>query len=223
MPTLNEAGSIGELVTALRRSPRCHEVIVVDGGSADGTVAAADAAGARVLTSPPGRGRQLALGGAEAHGEVLLFLHADTQLPASALDAIVAAMRVDSLIGGNFRIRFDGDSGFARWLTGFYAWFRRHGLFYGDSAIFLRRESYRRLGGIRPIALMEDYDLCRRMQRLGPVCCIDDPVVTTSSRRFEGRQPAAIVGQWLLLHALYHLRVPPALLARLYNSARRRR
>lgn len=222
IPTLNEAGRIANLVGAMRTSPSCAEVIVVDGGSDDGTVERAEGAGARVLSCAPSRGRQLALGASRASGDILLFLHADSVLPAHALDAIVDALAEPEIIGGNFRILFDGDSGFARWLTGFYAWFRRHDLFYGDSAIFLRRADYERLGGIRPIALMEDYDLCLRMGRLGRLCCIDEPAVVTSSRRFAGRHPAAIVLQWLLLHGLYHLKVPPDRLAMLYNSARRR-
>lgn len=222
IPTLNEAGRIAELVAAMRSTSTCREVIVVDGGSRDGTADLARKAGAEVLTSQPGRGRQLALGAEHAGGEVLLFLHADSDLPLAGLDAIVAALADPDVVGGNFRVRFDGDSGFARWLTGFYAWFRRFDLFYGDSAMFVRREIYRQLGGIRPIALMEDYDLCLRMGRAGRLCCIDEPVVMTSSRRFAGRHPVAIVSQWLLLHTLYHLKVPPALLARLYDSARRR-
>lgn len=222
VPTLNEADRIGALVAGLRSSPHCREIIVADGGSSDGTAAIAERAGAHVLTSQPGRGRQLALGAGQAQGEILLFLHADTELAEDGLAAIVRALDDDGLVGGNFRVVFDGDTSFARWLTGFYAWFRRYGLFYGDSAIFVRAEAYRRLGGIRPIALMEDYDLCRRMQRLGAICCIDEPAVVTSSRRFSGRSPTAIVTQWLLLHALYHLGLPPDLLSRLYDSGRRR-
>lgn len=220
IPTLNEAGRIVGLVAAMRASAACREVIVVDGGSHDGTADLARAAGAQVFAEAPGRGRQLSHGAARASGDVLLFLHADSALPGAALDAIVAALADPAVVGGNFRIRFDGDSGFARWLTGFYAWFRRFDLFYGDSAIFLRREIYDRLGGIRPIALMEDYDLCLRMGRAGRLCCIDEPAVVTSSRRFAGRHPVAIVSQWLLLHALYYLKVPPDLLARLYRSGR---
>ena len=222
VPTLNEAPRIAALIAAHRASPCCREVLVVDGGSRDGTVEAAREAGARVLPAPPGRGGQLALGARQARGEVLLFQHADTVLPAGALEAIVAALGDEGVAGGNFALTFDGDSRFARWLTGFYAWFRRRGLYYGDSAIFVRRTVYERMGGIRPIALMEDYDFCLRLDDEGRVVCLDDPGAVTSSRRFEGRHPAAIFGQWLLMHALFHLRVPPRLLARLYDSIRSR-
>ena len=79
-----------------------------------------------------------------------------------------------------------------------------------------------RLGGLRPLALMEDYDLVRRLERAGPTLCIADPPLVTSSRRFHGRGRAAIVAGWLRIHALYHLRLPDRLLARLYDSERRR-
>jgi hypothetical protein len=74
---------------------------------------------------------------------------------------------------------------------------------------------------MRPVALMEDYDFTRRLERYGPTCCIEDPPVVTSSRRFRGRRPVAIVWGWLNIHALYHLGVSPDRLARLYDSQRR--
>ncbi len=117
---------------------------------------------------------------------------------------------------------FDGDDGFSRWLTGACAWIRRHGLYYGDSGVFVRADAYRVLGGVRSIAVMEDYDFVRRLQKFGPTCCIDDPPLVTSSRRFAGRHPLAIVWGWIKIHALYHLGVPPRRLAVLYDSGRRR-
>ncbi len=224
IPTLNEAGSLPALVTALRaQDPDC-EIIVVDGGSQDATPDLALAQGARVLASAPGRGQQLRLGAAAATGAVLLFLHADSVFPAGGLAQIRQTLAAaPEVLGGNFRLLFDGGTGFDRWLTGFYAWFRRRGLYYGDSGIFVRAEAYHALGGIQPIAVMEDYDFSRRLERAGPTCCIAEPPLTTSSRRFHGRHPAAIVWGWLKVHALYHLGVAPARLARLYDSRRRRR
>ncbi len=223
IPTLNEAGSLPALIAALRaQDPGC-EVIVVDGGSRDRTPAAAAAAGARVLTAAPGRGQQLHRGAQAATGEVFLFLHADSVFPAGGLAQIEKTLAdAPEVVGGNFRLLFDGDTGFDRWLTGFYAWFRRRGLYYGDSGVFVRADVYRALGGIRPIAVMEDYDFTRRLERAGATCCIAEPPLMTSSRRFAGRHPAAIVLGWLKIHALYHLGVAPARLARLYDSERRR-
>lgn len=221
IPTLNEAARISEALAQVRRADPHAEIIVADGGSDDDTAARSRAA-ANVLRCPRGRGQQLAAGAAAAHGDVLIFLHADTVFPAGGAEAIRNALADENTIGGNFRVLFDGDSAFAAWLTGFYAWFRRHGLYYGDSAIFIRRRVYDELGGIRPLTLMEDFDLNRRMQRRGGTVCIAEPPVITSSRRFEGRRPVGIFCQWLLLHALHYLRLPGALLGRLYDTERRR-
>lgn len=221
VPCLNERRNISRLLDELRSEAPCCEVIVVDGGSRDGRAATARAAGARVLVSPAGRGRQIAAGAILARGETLLFLHADCHLPAGGLAAVEASLSArPDCPGGNFRLLFDGDSRFSCWLTGFYAWFRARGLYYGDSGIFVRRKVYWALGGIRPIALMEDYDFSRRLERAGPTCCIAEPPLVTSSRRFQNRHPLAIFLGWLLIHLLYHLGVSPDRLARLYRSRR---
>jgi len=217
IPTLNEAGTIGPVFDALAGEATAHEVIVADGGSTDGTPALAAARGARVVAAPRGRGHQLRAGAEAAQGDVLLFLHADSRLAPGTLAALAAAMADPAVTGGNFRLLFDGEDGFSRWLTGFYAWFRRRGLYYGDSGMFVRRTAYDRLGGMPALAIMEDYALARRMERLGGTLCIAEPPLTTSSRRFRGRHPVRIVAKWLVMHTLYHLGVPPARLARLYD------
>ncbi len=221
IPTLDEARTLRPLLRALGAEPSPHEVIVADGGSGDDTVTAARALGARVVACERGRGRQLRAGARAARGEALLFLHADCDFPAGGLARIEAALGASpGLVGGNFRLVFDGTSSFSRRLTAFYAWLRGRGLYYGDSGIFVRRQVYQRLGGIRAIALMEDYDFVRRLERLGPTCCIAEPPLRTSSRRFEGRHGLAIVWGWLLIDALYHLGVSPTRLAGLYRSER---
>ncbi len=221
IPALDEARNLRPLLRALGAEPAPHEVIVADGGSGDDTVTAARARGARVVECARGRGRQLRAGARAARGEVLLFLHADCDFPAGGLARIEAALGASpGLVGGNFRLVFDGTSSVSRRLTAFYAWLRGRGLYYGDSGIFVRRQAYQRLGGIRAIALMEDYDFVRRLERLGPTCCIAEPPLKTSSRRFEGRHGLAIVWGWLLIHALYHLGVSPTRLAGLYRSER---
>ena len=224
IPTLNEAQSLPILLAGLQRQVYLAECIVADGGSRDGTAALARRSGARVVHCRRGRGAQLDAGARQAKGDVLLFLHADTVVPAGALARIAETLAArPAVMGGNFRLLFDGDDPFSRWLDGFYRWIRRRGIYYGDSGIFVRREAYRTLGGYRPIALMEDYDFTRRLEELGETCCIEEPPLVTSSRRFRGRRPAAIVGGWLILHGLYHLGVPADRLARLYNSERRPR
>ncbi len=221
IPTLNEAHRLPDLLTRLRSDSVDIEIIVVDGGSRDRTCAVAKATGARVLTSARGRGQQLHAGAEAATGDILWFLHADTTYPQGGLRQIERILSDDpAIIGGNFRLLFDGRDGFSRWLDGFYRWIREHGVYYGDSAVFVRRRAYQTLGGIRPIALMEDYDFNRRMENAGRTCCIADPPLVTSSRRFAGRRPAAIVWGWLKIHLLFYLGVSPDRLARLYDSQR---
>lgn len=225
IPTLNEAANIGRLVRALRAQGPACEIIVADGDSADDTVAVARGAGADdVILAPRGRGQQLAAGAGRAGGDILWFLHADTIVPPNALAALDSAMANDPVCpGGNFRLLFDGDDGFSRWLDGFYAWLRRRGFYYGDSGIFVRGAVLQALGGIRPIALMEDHDLVRRLERIGRTICIAEPPLLTSSRRFAGRPPARIIAGWVGIHLAYHCGIAPARLATLYDSERNRR
>jgi glycosyltransferase involved in cell wall biosynthesis len=144
IPTLNEAAQLPSLLATIAREKTPHEVIVVDGGSADGSLELASNLGARILHAPGGRGAQLAAGARAATGDVLLFLHADTVFPEGGLAAIVSALAAPpDCIGGNFRLWFDGADPFSRRLTGFYHWMRRRGLYYGDSGIFVRHDSYR--------------------------------------------------------------------------------
>jgi rSAM/selenodomain-associated transferase 2 len=224
IPALNEAAQMPDLLRALRAEPVSREIIVIDGGSTDGTAEAAREAGATlVLSAPRGRGQGIAAGAAAACGEALLFLHADCVFPSGGLVALERLLRErPEVVGGNFRLLFDGEDGFSRWLTGFYALIRRLGFYYGDSGIFVRHAALDAIGGVRPIALMEDYDLVRRLRRAGATVCIAEPPLVTSSRRFAGRHPAAIVLGWVRIHLLYWLGTDPERLALLYDSERRR-
>jgi rSAM/selenodomain-associated transferase 2 len=219
IPTLNEERSLPHLFDAISRQRAAHEVIVVDGGSRDRTLEVARERGARTLVSPPGRGTGIDIGAEASHGEVLFFLHADSTLPPVALARIDEALSTDSkIIGGNFRLVFDGDTGFSRWLTVFCALIRMLGFYYGDSGIFVRRSVYQALGGFRPIPVMEDWDFVRRLERFGRTCCIKDPPLVTSSRRFEGRHPLAIICGLVRIHALFFLGASPERLAEIYKT-----
>ncbi len=221
IPTLNEAGHLPHLLADLRAGGAAAEINVADGGSTDETRTVAREMGAGVIRAARGRGHQIAAGAAAARGETLLFLHADSRFPSGGLariDELLAAR--PETVGGNFRLDFDGETGFDAWLERFYAWIRAGGFYYGDSGIFVRRAVYERIGGVRPIALMEDYDFVRRLERAGPTICINDPPLVTSSRRFTGCSPAAIVFGWLKIHVLFHLGVSPDRLAQLYYGGK---
>ncbi len=224
IPTLDEADNLGRLLRVLDNEEGVAEIVVADGGSSDRTVAVARARGAKVVHAAPGRGQQLCAGARAAAGDVLLFLHADSRFPAGGLRRIRDVLAASpNAVGGNFRVVWDGDSSFSRRLSRFYNRLRRWGLYYGDSGIFVRRSAYDAIGGFRPIAVMEDYDFVRRLERYGETVRIDDPPLVTSSRKFAGRPSAAIVWGWLKIHALYHLGVSPERLARMYypNEPRR--
>ncbi|MEM9281920.1 MAG: TIGR04283 family arsenosugar biosynthesis glycosyltransferase [Verrucomicrobiota bacterium] len=191
IPTLNEADQIEKTIRSLG-SGGVDEIIVVDGGSEDETCAMAARAGAQVLrSSTSGRARQLNLGASEASGDVLLFVHADTQIPEKALQALYSLVEHDSeLIGGGFLRRFDSASAFLRfscWLAGLRS--RWKGLFLGDQAIFVKRSVFLELGGMDvSFEVGEDLDFSARMRRLGKTKVIGPPILT-SARRFDQLGP----------------------------------
>ena len=218
IPTWNEAAWITGTLAHLAALPGDWEVLVVDGGSDDDTVRLARGMGARVLQGPRGRGVQMNHGAAHARGEVLLFLHADTRLPAEAHAAITAACADPALAGGCFRLRFDRDRGPLR-LMGAATRLPFRLLHYGDAAFFARAEVFRALGGYRPYPIMEDIDFWLRMRRAGPVEVLPAWVVT-SARRFVRR---GVVRQQLVnvaLVFLFLLGVSPGRLKKLYDEVR---
>jgi rSAM/selenodomain-associated transferase 2 len=219
IPTMDEEYSLPPLLNALSQQSAAHEVIVVDGGSRDRTVELARSSGVRTLVSRSGRGAGVSIGAEESCGDVLFFVHADSTLPPGALDRINEALSADAnIIGGNFRLVFDGDTDFSRRLTRFCAWIRLLGFYYGDSGIFVRRSVYQALGGFRPIPVMEDWDFVRRLQRLGRTCCIEDPPLVTSSRRFAGRHPFEIIYGLVRIHVLFCFGVSPDRLVEMYRK-----
>jgi rSAM/selenodomain-associated transferase 2 len=219
IPTLDEEASLPGLLDAISRQRSIHEVIVADGGSSDRTLEIAHDRGVRALTARSSRGAGMAFGAEAARGDILLFLHADSTLPPGALDRIDEVLAADAnIIGGNFRLIFDGDTKFSKRLTRFCAWIRRLGFYYGDSGIFVRRSVYQALGGFRPIPVMEDWDFVRRLERFGRTCCIKDPPLVTSSRRFAGRHPVEILCGLVRIHALYWLGVSPDRLIGIYRK-----
>jgi len=218
IPTFNEAMTIRDLAASLEGLRGRFEVVVADGGSSDETVAIANQYGFRAIESNRGRGPQMNAGARAATGDVLLFLHADTRLPADALERMNALLGDPAVCGGNFSLIFDGRTWESRALTAIYPFLRLGGMCYGDSAIFVRRDVFERLGGYRDYRIFEDCDLYRRLRRAGrfvrlPQCA------TTSSRRFEGRFIRTFA-LWSVMQALYWLGVHPNRLDQLYKPLR---
>jgi rSAM/selenodomain-associated transferase 2 len=219
IPTWCEAGDVSAAVRAALRV--ADEVIVADADSHDGTADLARRAGARVVTAPKGRGRQLHAGALASRGACMLFLHADARLPPEARGAIERALADPEVVGGNFLLRFEPPGPAARLFAAINDVRRRWlGIYYGDSAIFVRRALYDRIGGFRPLPILEDYDLCRRLEREGPTAYVRDVEVIASARRFDGAVARTVAG-WALIQSLYALGVPAERLGRLYRDERR--
>ena len=220
VPVLNEERALPGLLDHLAALPGRFEVIVADGGSRDRTVALAraHALAPRVVETPAGRARQMNAAARESQGEVLLFLHADTRLPHGAVDSIVAA--AGRAVGGNFALRFDGGDLFSVVLGAVYALQRRIGIYYGDSAVWVRRAFFfGELGGYRLLPIMDDYDLVRRMERRGRTECLPGPAVT-SARRWRAFGVPRTFASWMVIRWLFIAGVPPERLAGLYRQAR---
>ena len=221
IPALNEADSISATLDAISQSSVHTEVVVVDGGSDDNSAEIARASGARVIASERGRGVQMHAGACATEADVLWFLHADTIVPADGAERIVQALQDRDVVAGNFDVRFDGPGAAARFMTWLYPQLRRLGLCYGDSAIFVRREAYERVGGFKSFPIFEDLDLLRELRKLGGFVHVPATVVT-SSRRFQGGKFVFTFAQWMLMQALFWLRMPPSTLGRLYSPVRGR-
>jgi len=215
IPTLDEAATVAAAIAAARGTLGTCEVVVVDAGSHDGTAEAAAAAGATVLLEPGSRSAAMNRGAAATSGEVLLFLHADTILPAGAEAAIAAALEDAS--AGAFRIRFDRPRPALELLVNVRS--RLFRVVYGDQALFARRAAFERVGGFRPISIMEDRDLAARLRRDGGLV-IAPLEVTTSARRHRAKGDARTLARNWLIQLLYTLRVPPETLARRYPPVR---
>jgi rSAM/selenodomain-associated transferase 2 len=218
IPALNEEARIEGVIRCISQLGGDHEIIVADGGSSDATVARAEAAGAKVLRCPRGRGAQMHTGALASRGDVLWFVHADTDPCRQSLAAIAGALADPTVLAGNFALRFAGNSRAAQQMTWIYPKLRLFGLSYGDAGIFVRRSAYEGVGGFRDYALFEDLDLVRRLKRAGRFVHLNEPI-TTSSRRFERRYAGAWMN-WIALQLLYWAGVSPNVLARWYRFAR---
>jgi len=212
VPALDEASGIAATLAALAPlRARGHEVIVADGGSADGTPALATPLADKVIAAPRGRARQMNAGAAQASGEALLFLHADTRLPPDA-DRLVSAA-LGARLWGRFDVRIDGRSRLLGMVAFCMNWRSRlTGIATGDQAIFVRRGDF---AGFPEIALMEDIAFSGAMKRRGAPACLRERV-TTSGRRWDERGAMCTIVHMWRLRLAYALGANPDELARRY-------
>jgi len=217
VPVLDEAAGVADVLDALApMRTQGHEVIVVDGGSTDGTVALCQSRADRVIDAPRGRARQMNAGAAAASGTMLLFLHADTQLPAGAAALVLGAIS-QGAVWGRFDVRITGQSAMLPVIARCRNWRSRlSGIATGDQAIFVRRDVFERVGGFPDQPLMEDIEISRRLRAIASPACLRD-CVQTSGRRWESR------GVWRTIVLMWQLRwrywrgVPAEELARAYR------
>ena len=219
IPVLNEEKSIGPALTALQ-SLAPDELIVIDGGSTDRSREICESLGLTVISTPPGRGRQMNHGARRATGDVLLFLHADTRLPLSAFDDVRSAFRNPACVGGRFDLKFDDRRWMLRVIGAMISLRSRlTKVATGDQAIFVRREMFEKIGGYPEIPLMEDVAFSRAMKRVGKVACLRSHVIT-SARRWQTEGVWRTMLKMWILKSLYLLGVGPARLTRYYGDAR---
>jgi rSAM/selenodomain-associated transferase 2 len=219
VPVLDELAQLPVLAAELERLSARAEVVVVDGGSTDGTRPALDRLGVTVVDAPRGRARQMNAGARATSAPILVFLHADTRLPDGALDAVAAAIDAGAA-GGCFRVRIDSPD--PRLLLAARIINLRSRLWAsatGDQAIFARRDLFDRLGGYRELQLCEDLDRVGRLRRHGRFVLADGEVAT-SARRWHGNGVLRTIALMWTLRLGYHLGVSPNRLARWYRDAR---
>jgi rSAM/selenodomain-associated transferase 2 len=212
VPALNEASGIRPALEALAPlRAGGHEVIVVDGGSSDGTPELARGLCDRVLSAPRGRALQMNAGAAAATGDALVFLHADTHLPQGADELIFQSLRLSPW--GRFDVEIDARHPLLRIVAcTMNLRSRLTGIATGDQAIFVRREVF---PGFPDIELMEDVAFCKAMKRFGPPACRRERVVT-SGRRWESRGVLRTIVLMWRLRLMYFLGARPERLARIY-------
>lgn len=217
IPVLNEAGRITEVLQALQTSRETgHEVIVVDGGSRDNTMALADPLADIVISSSNGRARQMNSGVTRATGDVFVFLHADTRLPAGATQLIIHALGEGDQQWGRFDVSLQGN----RIMFHIIAWFmnlrsRLTGIATGDQCLFIKRGTFAQIGGYPDIPLMEDISISATLKKISRPVCLQAKVITSSRRWQQQGVWRTILLMWYL-RASYFFGTPAERLVKIY-------
>jgi rSAM/selenodomain-associated transferase 2 len=223
VPVLNEAANIEQFLRSLRDRTAGAEIIVVDGGSRDRTFELAQNHCDQCLRFSPGRALQMNTGAAAASGDILWFLHADTEVPGDCIQQIADALRDPEVVGGFFRIRIPSNR-FVYRLTDSFAHYA--GLLlrmrFGDHGFFCRRAVFREIGGFPELPLMEDAEFFRKLRRRGRIAIISSRLIS-SPRRYEEIGPWRLTITYGVIALLYFLGVPISILARIYRDTCARR
>ncbi len=216
IPALNEADNIAETLLSIGHGNNI-QVIVADGGSQDNTVSIAQSLGAKVINVLPPRSKQMNQGAAEATGDVLLFLHADSRLPKNFDRPVLGSCARPGIAAGAFSLCIDASTPALRLIERIANWRSRClRTPYGDQGIFMLSKVFHAAGGFSDLPIMEDFELIRRLRKEGEIITVSAPVLT-SSRRWQnfGILKTTLINQLIVI--AYYLGIPPDTVARLYR------
>ena len=219
VPVLNEEVFLTRYLNVFRRFLNDgHEIIIIDGGSSDNSARLTQELGCKVLISKPSRGLQQHVGALQSENEILLFLHADTNLPNDAFSLIHQALKSSNKSWGRFDVSFSNSS----LIYKIIAWMMNKrscltGIVTGDHIIFTTRSSYFKSGGFADIPIMEDIDISKRLKLISKPICLKHKVVT-SSRKWEQQGVSKTIIKMWCLRTLFFFGVSSKRLARLYYT-----
>ena len=218
IPVLNEAKIIQSILNELQQHSQV-EVIVVDGGSQDNTIAMARQTGVKVISVfQKGRAAQMNAGVNIARGDILLFLHADTKLPSNFVELVVKTLEPASVVAGAFELAIDGEAKSLRWIELLVKMRSRlFSLPYGDQAIFISKRAFVNSGGFADLPIMEDFEFIERIRKRGEIA-IAPAVVVTSGRRWQklGVWKTTLINQAII--AGYYLGISATKLSNFYRN-----
>ncbi|HUV12519.1 MAG TPA: TIGR04283 family arsenosugar biosynthesis glycosyltransferase [Acidobacteriota bacterium] len=216
IPTLNERENLTRILASCD-PPEDVEIIVVDGGSVDGTPEFAARSGVKLVISEPGRGKQMNVGAKMGKGEILLFLHGDTILPQGYHARVISLLETEGVVAGAFLLSIEGRPVSLRIIERVVNLRARIlQMPFGDQALFMKKSVFEQVGGFREIPLMEDFDLVRALRKLGKIGMAEESVLT-SGRRWERFGPwrTTLMNQIAIVAHL--LGISPVSIAKFYH------